>query len=99
MKITPQAADAFAAAFAAKPDLMVSGQVHQKPAKQQRFWVVWNPLHPTPPKVKYPSKASAEMGAKKLASRHPDQADNIYVLQLSSAWKRTGAGKPKSRHY
>jgi len=70
----------------------------EKPAKEPRFWIVWNPAHPTTPTLKHKKKVSAEIAAKKLCRKHPDQAESIFVMQATSAWTM-GEERPKGRHF
>lgn len=47
---------------------------------QRKFWIIWNPTAPMPPKVHFFTKANAEGAAEALARKVP--GDRFHVLEL-----------------
>lgn len=49
-------------------------------AEPTKFWLVWSPSGPTPPKYRHASEWSAEDEAKRLAAEHVGK--EFYVLEV-----------------
>lgn len=59
-------------------------------AIETRFWLVWNPDSPKPPRYRHASRESADVEATRLAREHPNQL--FYVMEWvgGSVFKQLG---------
>lgn len=47
-----------------------------------RFWLLWNPSHPSPPRVRFDNRAEALRVAEEMAKKNP--GEEFYVLCATS---------------
>lgn len=45
----------------------------------ERFWLIWSPTGPTPPRVRLTTRSEAKRAAEEMARMHPGQ--EFYVMR------------------
>ena len=54
------------------------------------FWIVWNPMSPYPPTIRYPRRKDAQGAARAMAKKYAHEGAYFYVMKAQSCHQMQG---------